>query len=372
MKKPALLAVAAIALAAAGIGGWRWATEWRHWQTTDDAYVEGDITNMAPKVSAHVVQVAVADNQTVRAGEVLVRLDDRDFKARVAEARALVAARRAALAQLDDKVAVQQATLAQAGASIASAQADLARSRADLERTQRLVREDYVSRQRFDTQAAEAAKAEAGVKGSSAQALGAKRQMAVLEAERDITQAQLEQAQAQLAVAEADLDATVIRAPVDGVIGNRVVREGMYARTGQHLLSVVPLATVWIDANYKETQIGQMHPGARAEIEVDAFPGVSVTGTVTGFSPASGAKFSLLPPENATGNFTKVVQRLPVRIVLAADNPLAGRLRPGLSVVARVDTRTGTPEHLPAVRQAGPSPAVRQAGPSNDTQAAGR
>ncbi len=346
MKKPALLAVAALGLLSAGVGGWRWTTEWRHWQTTDDAYVEGDITNMAPKVGAHVVQVAVADNQAVRAGDVLVRLDDRDFKARVAEARALVAARRAALAQLDDRVAVQHATLAQAGASIASAQADLQRSRADLERAQRLVREDFVSRQRFDTQAAEAAKAAASLTGSNAQALAAKRQLAVLEAERDITQAQLEQAQAQLALAEADLDATVIRAPVSGVIGNRVVREGMYVRTGQHLLSVVPLANVWVDANYKETQIGAMHPGARAEIEVDAFPGVTVIGTVTGFSPASGAKFSLLPPENATGNFTKVVQRLPVRIELPADNPLAGRLRPGLSVITRVDTRTSTPEHL--------------------------
>lgn len=353
MKKPVLLVAAAVALFAALGGGWRWASEWRYWQTTDDAYVEGDITNMAPKVSGHVVQVAVGDNQSVRAGDVLVRIDDRDFKAKVAEMRALLAARKAALAQLDDRVAVQQASLVQAGAGIASAQADLARSRADLARTQRLVKDDYVSRQRFDTQAAEAAKAEASVKGSNAQALGAKRQLAVLEAERDITSAQVEQAEAQLDQAQSDLDATVIRAPVDGVIGNRVVREGMYVRTGQHLLSVVPLATVWVDANYKETQIGRMHPGAKAEIEVDAFPDVVVVGTVTGFSPASGAKFSLLPPENATGNFTKVVQRLPVRIELPADNPLAGRLRPGLSVTARVDTRTGTPDHLAPVAQAG-------------------
>ncbi|HLO78496.1 MAG TPA: HlyD family secretion protein [Magnetospirillum sp.] len=350
MKKPVLLAAAVLALAVAGAAGYLWATEWRHWQITDDAYVEGDITNMAPKVSGHVVQVAVGDNQAVKAGDVLVRIDDRDFKAKVAEARALLAARKAALAQLDDRVAVQQATMVQAGAGIASAQADLKRSRADLERTQRLVREDYVSRQRFDSQTAEAAKAEAGLRGSSAQALAAKRQLAVLEAERDITKAQVEQAEAQLALAEADLDATIIRAPVDGVVGNRVVREGMYARTGQHLLSVVPLATVWVDANYKETQIGRMHPGARAEIQVDAYPGVTVIGTVTGFSPASGAKFSLLPPENATGNFTKVVQRLPVRIQLPADNPLAGFLRPGLSVTTRIDTRTGSPSRLAPVQ----------------------
>ncbi|MBC7908149.1 MAG: HlyD family secretion protein [Rhodospirillaceae bacterium] len=341
MKKPVLLAVAAIAVLAAGGAVLRWATEWRFMETTDDAYVEGDITNMAPKVSGHVIEVAIADNQSVKAGDVLVRLDDRDFKARVAEARALVAARMAAAAQLDDKVAVQQAMLMQAGAGIASAQADLKRSRADLSRTERLVKDDFVSRQRFDSQAADAAKAEASVRGTSAQAMGAKRQMAVLEADRDIADAQLEQARALLALAESDLDSTIIRAPADGVIGNRVVRPGMYVRIGQHLLSVVPLATVWIDANFKETQIGHMHPGNTAEITVDAFPDMVITGTVTGFSPASGAKFSLLPPENATGNFTKIVQRLPVRIQLPPDNPLAGRLRPGLSVTARVDTRTG-------------------------------
>lgn len=340
MKKPVLLAIAAFAALAAGTTGLRWATEWRYVETTDDAYVEGDITNMAPKVSGHVVEVAVTDNQPVKAGDVLVRIDDRDFKARLAEARALVAARKAAAGQLDDKVAVQQAMLMQAGAGIASAQADLKRSRADLSRTERLVKDDYVSRQRFDSQAADAAKAEASVRGTSAQAMGAKRQVAVLEADRDIADAQLAQAQAQLALAEADLDATIIRAPADGVIGNRVARLGMYVRIGQHLLSVVPLSTVWIDANFKETQIGRMHPGNRADITVDAFPDVVVVGTVTGFAPASGAKFSLLPPENATGNFTKIVQRVPVRINLPADNPLAGRLRPGLSVTARVDVRS--------------------------------
>lgn len=346
MKKPVLLAVAAIALLAGTGAAVMWATEWRFVETTDDAYVEGDITSLAAKISGHVVEVAVADNQAVKAGEVLLRIDDRDFKARVAEARAQLAARKAALLQLDDRVAVQQATLLQAGAGIVSAQADLKRSQADLERTQRLVKEDYVSRQRFDSQAAEAAKARANVTGSSAQATGAKRQLAVLESERDIAEAQVAQAQAQLDLAQSDLDSTIIRAPADGVIGNRVARVGMYARIGQHLLSVVPLGNVWIDANFKETQIGRMHPGAKTVIAVDAFPGVEVEGIVTGFSPASGSKFSLLPPENATGNFTKVVQRLPVRIELPAGNPLAGRLRPGLSVVVKVDTRTGAPVPL--------------------------
>lgn len=340
MKKPIVAAIAGLALLGAGAAGFRWATEWRWLQTTDDAYVEGDITQVAPKVAGHVVELAAEDNRAVRAGDVLARIDDRDYRARVEEARALVAAREAALRQLGERVAVQEAQIAQAGALISASRADLQRSRQDLERAQRLVREDYVSRQRFDTQAAETAKAEAGLAGSSAQHSAARRQLAVLVAERAVAAAQLEEAKARLASAEADLDATIIRAPADGVVGNRAVRAGQYVRPGQHLLAVVPLHSVWIDANFKETQLERIRPGQAVAVEVDAYPGAAVTGRVDSFAPASGAKFSLLPPENATGNFTKVVQRVPVRILLPADNPLAGLLRPGLSVTVHVDTRT--------------------------------
>ncbi len=339
MRKPVLAAVGAVVLLAAIIAGVRWMTVWRWIEVTDDAYVEGDITPMAPKVAGIVVEVAVTDNQEVEAGAVLVRIDDADYRARVAEARALVAARDAALAQLDDRVAVQEAVVRQASAGIASAQADLTRANRDLDRVKALVKDDFVSRQRFDTQAAEAAKASAGLRGSNAQLAAARAQLESLESERHIAAAQAEQARALADQAQADLDGTVIRAPVAGAIGNRAVRVGQYVRAGQHLLSVVPLASVWVDANYKETQIGRMRPGHRATIAVDAFPGIEIEGRVESFSPASGAKFSLLPPENATGNFTKVVQRLPVRISLPAGHPLAGRLRPGLSVTARVDTR---------------------------------
>jgi membrane fusion protein (multidrug efflux system) len=338
MKKPILLLLAVFTLVAAAATGWRWYSDWRFVESTDDAYVEGDITHLAPKVAGHIAEVAVTDNQPVKAGDLLVRLDDRDQRARLADAVALVAARAAQFEQLDDKVAVQQALLVQAGAGISAAQADLVRSRADLERTRTLVRDDYVSRQRFDTQAADAAKAEAGVRGTSAQANAARRQIAVLEADRAVARAQLDQARAQQSLAESDVDATLIRAPVDGVIGNRVARAGMYVRPGQHLLSVVPLGSVWVDANFKETQLGRLRPGLAAEISVDAFAGAVITGHITGFSPASGARFSLLPPENATGNFTKVVQRVPVRIALPAGHPLSGRLLPGLSVVVRVRT----------------------------------
>lgn len=341
MKKIILRVVALCFVIAASIFGWRWYADGRFMESTDDAYVEGDITNMTPKVAGHVVEVVVDDNQRVKAGDVLIRIDDGDYRAKAAEAAAVLAARKATLLQLDDKVAVQQAVMAQAGAGISAAKADLTRSRQDLERTRSLVKEDFVSRQRFDTQTAEAAKAAAGLQGSNAQATAAKRQLAVLEADRDVAEAQVAQAQAQLDLAQADLAATIIRAPVDGVIGNRVARLGHYVRPGQHLLSVVPVDEVWIDANFKETQLNRLRPGQTVTVVIDAFPGQPLTGTVTGFSPATGSKFSLLPPENATGNFTKIVQRVPVRITIPHDGPLAGRLVPGLSVVVKVDTRTG-------------------------------
>ncbi|WP_173977238.1 HlyD family secretion protein [Magnetospirillum sp. LM-5] len=337
MKKR-LLPVLALLVLVSAFFGWRWWTDLRFEQTTDDAYVEGDITHLSAKVAGHVAAVLAADNQAVKAGDVLLRLDDRDQRARRDEAAALVAARAAQLEQLDDKVAVQLALLTQAGAGISAAQADLVRSRADLERTRALVRDDYVSRQRFDKETADAAKAEAGLKGSAAGANAAKRQVAVLESDRAIAIAQLDQAKAQLTLAESDLDSTIIRAPIDGIVGNRAARLGSYVRPGQHLLTVVPVHGLWVEANFKETQLTRIRPGQVARLKVDAFPDVELTGRVASFSPASGAKFSLLPPENATGNFTKVVQRVPVRIELAADHPLIGRLAPGLSVVATVRT----------------------------------
>lgn len=339
MAKNILRPLAVIAALGFGFAGWRWATEWRFVESTDDAYVEGDITSLSPKVAAHVTQVAVTDNQPVKAGDVLVRLDERDYRTALAEAKAVAAARNAALLQLEDRLAVQTAAISQAAAGISAARADVARSKADLDRARKLVQEEFLSRQRFDSQSAEAAKATATLQGSAALADGARRQMAVLESERQVARAQLDQALARVDQAQLDLDSTIIRAPVDGVIGNRTVREGQYARPGQHLLSVVPLASVWVDANFKETQIGRMVPGTPVSVHVDAYPDVTIQGRLGGFSPASGAKFSLLPPENATGNFTKVVQRIPVRVTLPADHALVGKLYPGLSVMVRVDTR---------------------------------
>ena len=343
MKKPIILSVAVLAAAAAAWAGTRWATEWRWIETTDDAYVDGDITAIVPKVAGYVVALEATDNRPVAKGDVLLRIDDRDYKAKVDEARAQVAARFAQLAQIDDRVAVQEATITQSGASITAARAEVVRAQADFERSRRLVREDFVSRQRFDVTQADATRAQAGLVGSGAGLQIAKRQLAVLSSERAMTIAQLEQAKASLALAETDLEATVVRAPVDGVVGNRAVRDGQYVRPGQILMAVVPLASVWVDANFKETQLTRMKAGQKVEITADAFPDQPVEGRLDSLAPASGAKFSLLPPENATGNFTKVVQRVPVRIRVAANSPLAGQLRPGLSVVVKVDTRDPAP-----------------------------
>jgi len=339
MKKPIAIAAVLIAVAAGGWSTLRWSQEWRWMESTDDAYVDGDITAISPKVAGHVVDLLARDNRPVARGDVLLRIDDRDYRARVDEATGQVRARLAQLVQIDDKVTVQEAVITQSGAGISAARAEMVRAKADFERSRRLVREDYVSRQRFDVSQADAARAEAGLTGSGAQLQASRRQLAVLASERSVAMAQLEQARATLIVAETELEATTIRSPVDGVVGNRAVRDGQYVRPGQTLLAVVPLGEVWIDANFKETQIGRMTPGNRVEIKVDAFPGAVIGGRVDSFAPASGAKFSLLPPENATGNFTKVVQRIPVRIRVDHDNPLAGQLRPGLSVVVKVDTR---------------------------------
>ncbi len=339
MKKPIAIAAVLIAVAAGGWSMLRWSQEWRWMESTDDAYVDGDITAISPKVAGHVVELMARDNRPVARGDVLLRIDDRDYRARVDEATGQVRARLAQLVQIDDKVTVQEAVITQSGAGISAARAEMVRAKADFERSRRLVREDYVSRQRFDVSQADAARAEAGLTGSGAQLQASRRQLAVLASERSVAMAQLEQARATLIVAETELEATAIRSPVDGVVGNRAVRDGQYVRPGQTLLAVVPLGEVWIDANFKETQIGRMTPGNRVEIKVDAFPGAVIGGRVDSFAPASGAKFSLLPPENATGNFTKVVQRIPVRIRVDRDNPLAGQLRPGLSVVVKVDTR---------------------------------
>lgn len=332
---------------AAGLtaGGWTWWTQRGH-VSTDNAYVQGDVTPISPKVTGYVTEVAVGDNQAVTAGQLLARVDDRDYRARLAEAEAAVAAAQAALEGFGPRIDAQKAEIAEAAAGLATWQAELDLARKELARTSSLAKSDYASRQRLDSAEAAVTKARAGLSQAEANLATARSQIAVIEADRARQQALLDQARAQRDLARVDVDNTEIRAPIDGVVGNRGIRLGQLVSPGAHLLSLVPLRGVWVEANFKETQIGALEPGQPVRVRVDAFPGAELTGTVGGLAPASGAEFSLLPPENATGNFTKIVQRVPVRIDLPADSPLAGRLRPGLSVVVDVDTNR--PGHAPA------------------------
>jgi membrane fusion protein, multidrug efflux system len=339
MRKIILSVVALVLITAAGGGGWYWWTTGRFFESTDNAYVQGDISVISPKVAGYVRDVRVIDNQQVRAGDVLALIDDEDFAAKAAEARAAVAAEQAAIAGIDRKLEWQNSMIAAAKANVVSAQAELARAQPNYERYKKMVATNIVGRSDYDEVEASLRKAEAEVTRTQAALAAEEGQLVVVLADRKQADAQLAQAQAALTMAKNDLDNTVIRAPVDGVVGNKGVQVGQYVKIGTQLMAVVPLPQVYVVANFKETQLENMRPGQPVEIAVDAYPNHKLAGTVESFAPASGAVFSLLPPENATGNFTKVVQRVPIRIAVPKENALAGLLRPGLSVEVSVDTR---------------------------------
>jgi membrane fusion protein (multidrug efflux system) len=339
MRRVVLIAAGLLLLAGLAGAGAYWWRVWRFVESTDDAYVQGDISVIAPKVEGYIATLAVQDNQAVRRGEVLATIDDRDFRARVQAADAAVAVQQAAIANIDSQLALQESEIARARAALASAEAELARARPDYDRFKSLMKSDWVSHQRFESAEADLHKAESGLTERQAAVASEEHRRTVLAAQRRQAAALLQQAEAQLRLAQNALDDTVIRAPIDGVVGNRGVQLGQYVKAGTQLLSLVPLGAVYVVANFKETQLARMHTGQPVSIAVDAYPDQQITGHVESFAPASGAEFSVLPPENATGNFTKIVQRVPVRIAVPRDGPLAGRLRPGLSVVVTIDTR---------------------------------
>jgi membrane fusion protein (multidrug efflux system) len=339
MRKFAWLLLVVVVLAAGAGAFWHWWTVWRFQQTTDDAYVQSDITVISPKVEGYLKEVRVGENQPVSAGEPLFIVDDRDFAAKLAQAEAAVATAEAVVATYGSRLQLQQAMIEQAAATVQSAEADLGRAQLDYRRYAALVTTDFASRQRFETAEADTRKAEAALGKARAGLAAERNQLAVLEAQKREEEARLQQARAAQRLARNDLDNTVIRAPVAGVAGNRAGRVGQYVKPGSQLLSLVPLPYVYVTANFKETQLTDMRPGQPADISIDAYPGQKLTGHVESFAPASGAQFSLLPPDNATGNFTKIVQRVPIRIALPADAPVARLLRPGLSVTVTVDTR---------------------------------
>jgi membrane fusion protein (multidrug efflux system) len=351
-----LIALGLVVAVLASAAAW-WALVLRFVETTDDAYVGGNVTVLAPKVNGFVADLLVEDNQPVKAGQVLVRLDSRDYDAKLAQASAEVASARAAVAELQAKDALQSAVISQQQAEVRASSAELTRSASDRVRYRQLVKDDAVSSQIVERADADYSKAQAAVDRSGASLTAAKRELSVIEAQIADANARVATAEAARRVAELNVEYTTIRSPVDGYVGNRTARIGMLANTGVSLLTIVPASGLWIDANFKEDQLKKMRPGDEADVELDA-SSVPITGRVVSLAPATGATFSVLPAENATGNFTKIVQRVPVRIRLDVPKGMENVLRPGLSATVKVHLRrngttTGTAAAAAATSNAG-------------------
>jgi len=338
LRRAALGLLGLLALVAAGVGAHRYWTVGRFLESTDDAYVKADYSTVAPKVSGYVIEVQVADNQSVRAGQLVARIDDRDFRAALEAARADVAAADAALENAAAQIALQRSLIDQARAAVAADEAALAFARQERHRYTELLRAGYGSAQRAQQADTAASTATADLARERAGVAAAEQRTGVLEAQLREARAQRERSLAVARQRELDLSYTEVRAPLDGTVGARSLRVGEYVQAGTPLLAVVPLHAVYVIANFKETQLARVRSGQPVELSVDGLPGQSIRGHVESIAPASGLEFALLPPDNATGNFTKIVQRIPVRIALD-DAAAAGQLRAGMSVEPTIDTR---------------------------------
>ncbi|RXT56385.1 hemolysin D [Bosea sp. Tri-44] len=343
--RPLLLAsVAVAALAGAGNSGWRYWTTGRFQISTDDAYVKADSTTIAPKVSGYIASVFVRDNQAVKAGQVLARIDDRDFKVSLEQAKAQVEAATANIANKQAALIAQRSVIEAAKATIEADKAAETFAEQDDQRYAQLAKSGYGSIQTAQQAASRIASARAAVTRDTAALASATTQLDVIKAELAQAQAAFDGAKAVQDQAELNLSYTALVAPIDGVVGNRTLRVGQYVQAGTQLMAVVPTDAAYVIANFKETQLTDVRAGQKVEIEVDTFPGQIFRGQVDSLSPASGQEFALLPPDNATGNFTKVVQRIPVKIVLDQERPLSVVLRPGMSVYPTIDTKPATTE----------------------------
>ena len=321
------------------------AREWDWWigsaiqQSTDDAYLQADVTPLAAKSPGYVRDVPVADFQRVKAGELLVSIVDDDYRASLDQAEANVEAARSVIRNIEQQKVLQQALVKQAEATIRATEADLTRYHLEAVRQQALLATRISGTPQLTEQAVDnEQRTEATLELNHAQADQQRQQLNVLDSQLLQAQAALKAQEAARSLASINLGYTRIVAPVDGMVGQRQVRPGQYVSVGTQVIALVPLPNVWVIANYKETQITRIRVGQAARVTVDTFPGTVLHGHVDSWSPASGAEFSLLPPDNATGNFTKVVQRIPVKIVLDRDPSLGNLLRPGMSVIATIDT----------------------------------
>lgn len=337
--KRAVIAAALLAgVTFAGDFGYRYWTVGRFIESTDDAYVRADYTTVAPKVAGYIKQVLVNDNDAVKAGQVLARIDDRDFQAALSQARAEVKAAEAAIANIDAEIVLQQSVIEQARATVNASQASLDFAVSDAARSARLITNGAGTQSRAEQSQSARDQAAAAVERDRAALVAAENKVPVIRTQREQAVAQRDRAAAAARQAELNLSYTDIVAAVDGTVGARSIRVGQYVTSGTQLMAVVPLHAVYVVANFKETQLTYIRPGQLVEIKIDSFPGKAIRGHVDSVSPASGLEFSLLPPDNATGNFTKIVQRIPVKIVID-DEALGGLLRSGMSVEPEIDTK---------------------------------
>jgi membrane fusion protein (multidrug efflux system) len=326
-----------IVAALAYLAHWFWVA--RFIEHTNNAYVQGEITRVSSQLGARIDKILVQDNQHVTQGELLAVLDATDFQIALERAKANLATREAELLQARSKLQQQASLIAASAAQVEASSANLGRTQLDLNRAQALRKPGYVSEERVTSLSADSHVAKSNLSKSQADLQAQRQQVATLEAEIARLEAQVATARSDIAQAELNLSRTQIHAPISGLVGQRSARSGQVVQAGAYLLSLVPDEDIWVQANFKETQIGKMTPGQKAELIFDSFPDTPIEANVESLFAASGAQFSLLPPDNATGNFTKVVQRIPVKLTFAANNPLHGRIRPGMSVEVKVDVR---------------------------------
>ncbi|KLV03702.1 multidrug transporter [Photobacterium aquae] len=331
MKKKITALVLLTAISMAGIGYIRS----HNTISTDNAYIKADITAISPEVGGQVSAVYVTDNQRVNQGDALFAIDDTDYQANLSIAKSALAVAQAALTNNDSRLSLQLVNIAQAQSQIDSANANYDLQHTELARYKQLIAKSMISKTQYDTQHTKMIEAKARLDSAKLTLKAQQKNYDTLLSERDQLQAQYQQAQSKLNLSEIALERTVIKAPVSGYIANRQVQKGKFVQPGMGLITMVP-DTIWVDANFKETQLKDIEPGQTVDIVLDMYPDTVLTGSVESITPATGAQFSLLPPQNATGNFVKVVQRVPVKINLTIPDSLKGKIYPGLSATVTV------------------------------------
>lgn len=336
-----ILLIVVLALIVSGVLWFiRFETFGKYQESTNDAYIQADSITVAPKVAGYVDRVFVKDNQDVKAGQPLALIDPRDYRAQAAQSVAQIDVAKANAAGVVAQIAEQRAAIDQAQAQLAAAEADAAFAASEVDRYRPLAASGAETRERLSQLRNQAEQARAKVAAARATLTSAQKRVATLDAQRQQALAQGEAARAQLSAANTDVEATVLRAAIDGRVGDKSVRQGQFVQAATRLMTLVPVNSLYVEANFKETQLGLMRIGQPVKVEVDALPGIELLGRVDSFSPGTGAQFSVLPPQNATGNFTKIVQRVPVRIAISAGPETRKLLVPGMSVEVSVDTRS--------------------------------